>query len=189
MDELQKKVRPIYSELRGYFSVAPEEHVIFDNAAVKLADQLNETIGELNLVSGQNYNKFKINPSTEEWNRSHHTTIRSLEYKNKLSGLISKLQGEFFSEEQLSSSGPNTVINANQNQVQYQQQSVAVDIAMLVAEKRLEYAAGSPERSFLERFGESLKSVKGVQEIIQNIFSIATATGVGLEVLKKIFGI
>ena len=59
---------------------------------------------------------------------------------------------------------------------------------MLVAEKRVAYPSGTPERNFLDKLGEALKASKGIQEILQSIFSIATSTGIGFEALKKIFG-
>ena len=111
MNETEKKIRPLYSELRGYLSVAPEDHFIFDEMAVNLSTQLNSTIDELNVASNKNYDKFKIQTRNEEWNRLSRTLIESLEYRNKLSGLISKLQGEFFSDEQTTPPGPSTVIN------------------------------------------------------------------------------
>lgn len=189
MDEIGKKIRPLYSELRGYLSVAPEDHYVFDDMAINLSRQFNGTIDELNVASGQSYDKFKVQTKNIEWNRSMQTVIESLDYRNKLSGLINKLQGEFFSDEQIASTHPSTVINAHQTQSQTQQQSIVVDIAMLVAEKRSQYADGTPERTFLDRLGEALKSARGVQDILNSIFSLATSTGVGLEFLKKIFGL
>ncbi len=189
MNETEKKIRPLYSELRGYLSVAPEDHFIFDEMAVNLSTQLNSTIDELNVASNKNYDKFKIQTRNEEWNRLSRTLIESLEYRNKLSGLISKLQGEFFSDEQTTPPGPSTVINAHQTQSQTQQQSVVVDIAMVIAEKRSQYAEGTPERTFLDKFGEALKSARGIQDILGSIFSLAISTRVGLEFLKKVFGL
>lgn len=59
---------------------------------------------------------------------------------------------------------------------------------MLIAEKRSEYRVGTPERTFLDKLSEALKTAQGVQDILQKVFSIASATGLGFEFLKTIFG-
>ncbi|OHA04241.1 MAG: hypothetical protein A3J58_01075 [Candidatus Sungbacteria bacterium RIFCSPHIGHO2_02_FULL_52_23] len=188
MDKVKNQIRPIYGELRGYLSVAPERENIYNETATNLSRQVNSTIDELNLVSDKNYDKFKVHTNHQQLNGSYRTVLQSLDYRTKLSGLISKLQGEFFSDEQTLPTGPSTVIHTTQNQSQNQQQSVVVDLAMLVAEKRVAYPSGTPERNFLDKLGEALKASKGIQEILQSIFSIATSTGIGFEALKKIFG-
>jgi hypothetical protein len=190
MDEIIKKVRPLYSELRGYLAVAPDpdkKSRIFD---ANTWNQLNQTIDELNVATSEDYSKFKVQPFHEPTSRdgASRTVIRTQDYCDKLSGLINRLQGKFFSEEQAPPTGSTTVINANQSQSQSQQQSIAVDLAMLVAERRGEYKTGTPERNFLDKLGETLKTAKGIKEIIQNILSIASATGVGIEVIKKVLG-
>ncbi|MGH2506934.1 MAG: hypothetical protein ACRDHZ_05905 [Ktedonobacteraceae bacterium] len=91
MDEMKKKIRPIYSELRGYLAVAPDVQTVFDDMAVNLVNQLNGTIQELNVVAGKSYDKFKVNTFQDNWNGSYTTMIRSLEYRNKLSGLINNI--------------------------------------------------------------------------------------------------
>lgn len=188
-NNIKEQVLPIYNELQGYLSQAPEKPgIIFEE---EIWNQLNETVDELNVVTEKNYNKFKAEVKTTNWNGQMRQTVDVQSFRIKLSGLISRLYGEYFSENQPPFSGaPSTIIHANQTQVQKQeqQQSVVVDLAMLVAERKSEYKPNSSERSFLDKLGETLKTVNNVKDIIFEIAKIAAATGVSLEFIKKIFG-
>ncbi|MFA5009703.1 MAG: hypothetical protein WC553_00530 [Patescibacteria group bacterium] len=182
---MKNDIRPIYSELRGYLSVAPlADGYLFGSEANRFSHQLNVTIDELNEATKSNYDKFKVVLEHD----SGSPALMISDYRNRLSGLIYKIQGEYFADEQQSGSGPSTIINANQSQAQSQQQSLIVDLVFFVAEKKAEYQDGTPEKTFLDKFGDALKTAKGVQDIIQLIFTIASQVGLQLEQLKNLFG-
>jgi len=189
ISELQSRVSPIYGTLKGYFAVAPgnERHSIFGGEATELSRGLNSAIDKLNLATGKNYDEFKIHASSLMVNRVNQVMIRSLDYRSKLNGLIGALQAEFFPEERGSINTPMVISNV-QSQAQYQQQAVIVEISMKIAEQRAEYEEGTPERTFIDKLGEALKTAEGVKDIIQSIISLAMATGVGFDFLKKVFG-
>lgn len=187
--ENKEKVRPVLAELKGYQSAAPDPEKgsrLFDDHFWK---QYNSTIDELNTITGSDYNKFKLQPQAEDWNGRYITMAKTQDYVSKLSGLINRVSAEYFSDEKSSISGPSTVINTHQTQSQSQQQSMVVDIAMFIAEKKSDYAKGTKERVFLEKAGEAIKETKNVTDIISTIISIATACGLSLPALAKIFGI
>lgn len=189
--ENKTKVRPILAELKGYLSVAPNPEKSSRIYDAQIWNQYNSTIDELNSLTENNYDKFRLRPQSEEMNRSYSTIVKVQDYVGKLSGLINRIQAEYFSDEQISSGTPNTVINANQTQFQNQEQkqSMIVDIAMYIAEKKAEHKEGSPERDFLNKFGEAIKGTNGITDIIKNIISIGVSCGLTLASLGKIFGI
>jgi len=187
--DISEKVLPIYNELQGYLSQAPKKDSgsIYEESIWK---QFNQTIEELNSVTDSNYDKFKVEVKISNLYNSQRQYIDLDSYRTKLAGLISRLYGEYFSEEQMPFSvTPNTIINTSQTQVQsqQQQQSMIVDIAMMIAEKKNSYEPQTPERDFLDKFGETLKTAKDIKEIITTLIHIATTTGVGLAFLKQIF--
>ncbi len=190
MDELLK-IRPIYKELRGYLEVAPnpeKKSRIFD---LNSGEQLNRTIDELNGATNKNYDKFKVHSFQEQGpTRSmYRNVIRTQDYVDKLSGLINRLQGEYPLEDQITKVAPTTVFNANQIQSQSQQQSIAVDFAILVGKRQGEFEVGTPERNFLDKLGDALKTAQGIKEIIQSILSIAGTFNISLEVVKRALGL
>lgn len=191
--DISLKVYPIYCELQGYLDQAPRK----DSGSIReksIWEQLHQTIDELNAITGNSYDKFKTeikSSPTGFRDGGYYSYIDVDSYRTKVGGLINKLYGEYFSDEQKPFSNvPSTIINASQTQLQAQEQhqSVLVDIAIMIAEKKHEYAIGTPERNFLDKITEYLKSAKDVKQIVFDIVSLAAATGVSLEFLKKIFG-
>src|SRR5665811_1940821 len=95
MDDLRKSVKPLYEELKGYFAVIPDKEVIYDEVATQLSCQLNGTIDELNVITETSYEKFKSQTRNIDWNGSRRIVLSTRDYRSKLSGLISKLRGEY----------------------------------------------------------------------------------------------
>lgn len=186
--ENKTKIRPILAELKGYLSVAPspeKQSRIYD---AQIWNQYNSTINELNSLSENNYDKFRLVPQGEEMNRSYSTIIKTQDYVGKLSGLINRIQAEYFSDEPSFHGGPTTVINANQTQTQKQEQNMIIDLAMFVAENKSNHPAGTPERDFLDKFGTAIKNSNGITDIIKNMIEIGTSCGLTLPAISKIFG-
>jgi len=115
---MKEKVRPIYSELQGYLSQAPKKNkgLIFESS---MWEQHNQTIDELNNITGKNYDRYKVEVKSIDWNRTMRRVIYSQSYRTKLSGLILRLHGEYFSDEPPPFSGmPSTIISQQQVQSQ-----------------------------------------------------------------------
>ncbi len=187
----KSNVRPILEELRGYLSVAPDPGKSRDIYDAQIWNQYNSAIDELNTLTGVDYNKFKLQPQSEEINRSYFTLIKTQDYVGKLSGLINRINAEYFSDERNVTNSPNTTINTYQTQVQSQeqQQTMVVDMAMIIAEKKAGYPEGTSERSFLNKLGEALKGTKNISDIVKNIVEIGISCGLSLATIAKIFGI
>ncbi len=113
----KEDIKPIYAEFRGYLSEAPSGGKIDSIYDADLWEQVNQAIDELNRISGEDYNRFKITPQ-----RTQHGIRLSVEkdtYRGKLGGLISRLHGEYFSNELSPLGGePSTVISQTQQQSQ-----------------------------------------------------------------------
>ena len=185
MDNTRNKVRPIYSELQGFLLAAPDPNKTSRVRELSLGQKVNQSIIELNEITGKNYDKYKIENRHEIINRTSAVFINPREYQSQLTSLIQKLKGEYFYDE-VTGNGPNTVIN--QTQFQSQQQSIVVELALTIAEKKADYPTGTPERTFLDALGEKLKTTKTISEVIATILDLATKAGVWLDFLLKIFG-
>ena len=162
-----KKIRPIYSELQGYLSQAPKPKETYENTDdSSLWNQHNETINELNEISGDNYDRFKIRED-ELIKTEYGQLIKISTYRNKLGGLIARLHGEYFFDETVPFSDmPNTVINQMQQQNQSFQVQMLLEIQSKIDEKIPEFKEGTKEKSFLDKIKESLSSIKNTTELL-----------------------
>lgn len=110
------KIRPLYTELHGYLSQAPnaDKNKYFDEKNIWL--RYNNAIDELNEITSKNFNRFKVQTTNiAGWGDA----VSTREYRNNLSGLISRLYGEYFKNEVAPFSGmPSTIIQQNQQQTQ-----------------------------------------------------------------------
>jgi hypothetical protein len=124
----KEDIRPIYQELQGYLSQAPggdKIRLIYDD---NLWKQVNQAIDELNSISGEDYNRFKMR--TKQIRQGREGTCNVVDvgtYRSKLGGLISRLHGKYFSDDVAPFSVmPSTVIT------QTQQQSQSIQVQMLL---------------------------------------------------------
>ena len=149
---MKDKIRPIYSELQGYFSQAPEATCGEKESMtiLLLVDQLNSSIQELEQVSQKTILAIKRKFKTTPWNNnSARRYFDLLSYRSKLGGLISRLYGEYFSDELAPFSGmPSTVINQHQSQNQTTHVQILLDFQSKIDEKIKEHADGSKKKHF-----------------------------------------
>lgn len=184
---MKEKIRPIYSELQGYLKQAPSEagstQTLFTTS---VWEHFNQSVDELNEISAKDYNRFKIIPIKGSGGNFTTATI----YRQRLGGLIARLHGEYFSEEQAPFAGmPNTVIQ------QTQQQNQSVDIQMLLAvqskidEQLSKFPEGSKERTFLQKLKSSLTSVKDVTQLLSQLITTAKNLGLSVDDLSEVLGV
>ena len=183
---MKEKIRPIYSELKGYLTVVPTEGRVYDETATSICKQLNIVVGELNSLTSKDYNKFKIQDRTISWNGTYRKVVDSLDYKLKLSGLISRIQGEFFSEEQSITTQPNTVINTSQHQSQTQSQTFVLELQEKILTEITKYGEGTKERTFLQRLKSALPMIKNVTDILATTLKIGAEVGLDPVTMHKI---
>lgn len=182
--EQKEKIRPIYSELQGYLSQAPDvkTSVTYES---DLWEQYNSTINELNNISGNNYDRFKISPKNDG---SGEFRMKIVSYRSKLSGLISRLHGELFSDEQPPfSSMPSTVISQTQQQSQSFQVQLLLEIQSKIDEKLNELEPEDKKRGFLEKVKGALTSVHNTAELIALILSTGQQFDLTIKELWELF--
>jgi len=182
----KEKIRPIYSELQGYLSQAPTSERPGDWVYYgQIFEQYNNVIDKLNSISDKDYNRFKVQPETFEDGRRY---VRILDYRSKLSGLISKLHGEYFYDEPSPFSGmPTTIISQTQQQTQSFQIQMLLEIQSKIDEKIPKFKEGSKERKFLERIKSSLSSVRDISQLIGLLLKTGKEIGLTLGQLFNIF--
>ena len=179
----KETIRPIYSELQGYLSQAPQTDRT--DRAVRLAfrgilEHFNNTIDQLNEVSGEDYSRFKEEIGGEP---------NPLPYRTKLSGLISRLHGEYFPDEQPPFSGmPSMVVSQTQQQNQTFQVELVLEIQSKIDEQLHKLDAEDKRRGFLEKVKGALKSVRNATELIALLLKTGQESGLTLEQLLELFG-
>jgi hypothetical protein len=183
---MREKIKPIYSELQGYLSQAPSGDKVAYVRDQSLWEQFNKTIDELNSVSGQDYNKFKITNILHDGSEPY---ILNSDYRSKLNGLIMRLYGEYF-EKEISpfSGGPSTVVNQNQQQSQATQIVMITEFQDLIDKRFYGAELEEKEKSFLQKLKDSLPTVKSVVELVNLILTIAKSSGLDINQISKAFG-
>lgn len=180
---MKDKIRPIYQELKGMLSQAPVGGYIHESekSLWERSNQLAEKLVEI--TKDEDYKSFFINPKYDEHG---YTTMSISLYRGKISGLISKLFGSFFSEEAEPFSGsPSTVISQNNNQVVTTQLFVQLGIELKTA---LEKADSENEKSFINKITEKIGLVKNYIDFLLLTLSTAQAFGIGLDRVLVLFG-
>lgn len=187
---MKDKIRPIYNELQGYLSQAPEassgRERIYDDTS--LVNQLNLSIQELEQITQKDYSRYKERIQTTPWDRSVRQFFDLLSYRSKLGGLISRLYGEYFSDESAPFSGmPSTIINQHQSQGQITHVQILLDFQSKIDEKIRNYTDGSKERTFLEKIKGALSHAGNVADLFRLILQIGKEVGLSIEEISKIF--
>lgn len=183
------KIKPIYQGLQGILSQTPLPEKMSGFYEKSVWEHYNQTVDELNNVTGNDYNKFKVEPKYNEGGGGD-GWVSMLEYRSKLNDLIMRLHAEYFSETQTPFSGsPGMIVSQSQQQGQTTQITMILEIQSLVDKKLLTAELNEKERTFLEKVKSALPTIKSVAELINIILTIAKSTGVGVDGLAKIFNI
>lgn len=175
---MKEKIKPIYSELQGYLSQIPNKS---DSYAQELWNQPNKAIDELITISGKDYSRFKTSPLQGQLGQF----IRVESIRTNLGGLISKLYGEYFSDEQPPFSGmPSTIIN--QTQTQNQSINILLEIQEKIISEIPNHKEGTKERTFLEKVKSTLPNIKTTTDIFSNILKIGSELGLHISDIIKL---
>lgn len=182
----KEKIRPVYSELQGYLSQASKEKTTYDvTYDSSIWNQFNAAIGELNNISGNNYDRFMIHPKV---GGAGEPFVQISTYRSKLGGLISRLHGEFFSDETAPFSGmPTTIISQSQQQTQSFQIQMLLEIQSTIDQKMSQFEQGSKEKRFLEKVKTSLASIRNITQLVALLLKVAHEVGLTIEQISKIF--
>lgn len=186
MDD-KKKIRPVYSELQGYLNQAPNigEHGNSTTRDQTLWTQLNSTIDELGEVSEADFSKFKVTGIKQG---QGYLYINVSEYRTKLGGLITRLHGTYFSDEQAPFYGmPSTTITVSNQQEQSQHQTMVLELQSLIDKKLVGLPDGN-EKSFLSSLKQGLGTVKDFASLMVLISTLGQKYGVGIEQLAGLLG-
>ena len=144
------------------------------------------SIDELNKVSGENYDRFKIQPKTTGGGS---VLMGIIPYRSKLGGLISRLHAEYFSDEQPPFSGmPTTIISQTQQQSQSFQIELLLQIQSKIDEQLSKLEAGdTKKRNFLEKVKGALKSVRDSTGFVALLLTTAREVGLNIKELLELF--
>lgn len=146
---------------------------------LKLWESANQAIEELNKISGEDYNRFKMNPQRGQLG----PFLNKDTYRTKLAGLIARLHGKYFASEAAPFSGmPSTVISQTQVQSQSQTQMV-LDLQSKIDEQLRNLEPGDKKHTFLGKVKGALASVKDYAGVLALYITTAQEVGLTLEEL------
>ena len=190
----KQAVRPIYSELQGYLEHAPNENKHRTIFCEEIWNHYNTSIEELMSVTNQDYNKYRLEEL--EFTVPNHlgALVRRSGmpqdlYRQKLSGIIARLHGEYFHDEPAPfESMPSTVIHQNQNQNQSVHIEFLLEMNNLINDKMNKAPEGTPEKKFLKKIRGGLSKVKNVGELLTLIMATGQSLNMSIEQLLSLFG-
>ena len=183
-DKTNPQIKAIYYELQGYLSQTPKPEQSSDIFA---SDdpwcQYNQAVDELAKISGEDFKRFIIKPQTEDgYNIVHLTT-----YRQTLGGLINRIHGVYFSNENMPFSGsPQTVISQTQNQTQSIQ--MILDVQSKIDGEIVKFKDDPKKVSFLKKVKSNLSIVKDVNDLLKLMLNTAKESGVNISDLLSFFG-
>lgn len=190
-EDMKNKIRPMYSELQGYLAQAPPQRE--RDTGVKIETMralLAAVISELNEVSGKDYNRFQI--TSDDCYGSPDNPLDFMlinKYRAKLGGLIARLHGEYFADEQAPFSGmPSTVIQQTQQQHQTVDIALLLDIRGTIEQKIPTFGEGTKEKKFLQKVKDLLGSVSSAKQLFSLILSTAKEFGLSPEDIQNLIG-
>ena len=192
---MKEKVRPIYNELKSFFSQIPPGNGVTPDLSIKKF--LDEIIGKLNNITGKDYSRFKIEATNMNPNRWAGIGIVTISYPSvriKVSSLLSCLHSEYFSDEAEPSfstvpisTAPSMIITQQQSQNQSAYIQIILEVQSKIDEKLREYNDGSKEKTFLEKIKSSLSGARSILELIRLILNTAAGIGLTIEQVMKLF--
>jgi len=183
---MENIIKPIYERLKGYLAQLPSIDVSSDIYSEEIWKQFNDTVDELNKITGQDYNQHKIKAIYYE-NGSHASTVL---VRTKHNGLISQLRSEYFpSEPEPFAGAPSTIVSQTQNQQQNQELhlQMILEFQSKIDEKLNEVQDGSKEKTFLEKIKSSLSKIKDYSQMLHLILTTGKDVGLTIDEIIKIF--
>jgi len=182
----KEKIRPLYSEFLGYLSQAPISKDPYQGSDKPSTwNHYNSAIEILNKTTGEDYNRFKINSSTDGGGEKY---VPFTIYRQKLSGLIATLHAEYFSDEPFPLGGsPDTIITLSQQQAQSFYVQMLLDIQSKIDGNLKKYGEGSKERGFLKKVKDSLSSISNFTQLLGLIIKTAKEFGLTIDNVSEIF--
>lgn len=109
------------------------------------------------------------------------------EFRQKVSGLMMFLYGNYFENENEPFSGhPSTIISQNQQQNQSANIQILLNFQSILDEKISKFSEGSKERGFLGKIKNSLSSVKDANQLVLTILGLGSQLGLTVNQILNI---
>jgi hypothetical protein len=180
----KRKIKAVYAELQGYLSQTPKPNQVtdlFPNDSPWL--QYNDSIRELEQLTGENYDRFIIKPEKS----NGFNIVQIMSYRQTLGGIISRIHSIYFSDETPPFSGtPQTIISQSQNQSQSIQ--MLLDIQSKIENELTKAKGDGQKEGFLSNLKGKLSHVKDVNDLLKLILKTAKDFNINLMDLVSMFG-
>jgi len=186
--DIKERVRPYYGQLISLLDQMPGGNEHYNNSVYvsEIKDQLSDVIARLKEITGEDYSAFAIKSEPASGGREPLAKLISI--KAQLAGLLGRLGGKYFSDEQKASApGTHLILTQSQSTNQSVNISIVDEMSHVLSKKSGNYVSGSKEGKFIEKLKESLGTVQSISQLILAITSLATKIGITPEALKDIF--
>lgn len=185
--EIKEKIRPIYEQLKGYLEQFPpldKQYSVYNSS---FWNAIDDCIQELNTITENNYDKFKITvlPPEDHYDSQH---IDNSEYRSKVNGLIMNLKGSYFQDDNPFVGNPMISVS----QIQNVQVTMLLEINTLIDKQLFGQDAKHlkpEEKSFLEKIKLQLPTIQSAVQLIALVIKTAKDCGVDVHTIGKLFSL
>lgn len=181
MPEPNKEIRGIYEELKGILVSLSDIGSWFDDKG--FIEQVNNTINRVTEVCPeiQDIDSYILKA---DYSPNRGPTVDVTQAKSKLGALIGRIKGTYDLDSYQPSSG-HTII---QNQTQSQSLNIILDLQEKILSEIPKYSKESKEGSFLEKFKNTLPTIKNITDIFSSALKIGGELGLDPETIRKLLG-
>lgn len=181
----KQRIRVIYSRLEAVWNGLDG---MTDDIVGGVLVQHQQTLDELESLTENDYDSFM--PHTREVDDEHHIACRAQDLRVQVSGLMGELRPLFAAEQRphYAKESEGYVLSVNQyvSQEVNVTQNLVVDIALKLESLEGNYAENTPEKNFIVKLKDGLKSVKDVASLIGLLVTTAQSVGLGIDKLEQI---
>lgn len=181
----KQRIRVIYSRLEAVWNGLDG---MTDDIVGGVLVQHQQTLDELESLAENDYDSFM--PHTREVDDEHHIACRAQDLRVQVSGLMGELRPLFAAEQRphYAKESEGYVLSVNQyvSQEVNVTQNLVVDIALKLESLEGNYAENTPEKNFIVKLKDGLKSVKDVASLIGLLVTTAQSVGLGIDKLEQI---
>lgn len=175
-----------YRELIAFLAQIPETGTVHRQDTAK---DFNDIVDQLATLCEDDFNDCKVRVVSDE----HCTSFWTKGMK-----LIARVNHKYEFDRKTptvraSSQATGTNLNVSQSQQNEQNATVTVLVSIVsevteqLVRAEAEYKPGSPERKFIEKMRDGIKSIKAYSDVLLLILSFAQSYGISVETLQKIF--
>ncbi len=183
-----ERIRPIYFELQGYVSQIPSPKHSGETIKKSHIQHYHDTIEELSKILEKSLDRYIVMTDFVSHSDRPSAFVNLADYRQKITGLIRRLHGEYFPGEPAPFGGqPGVVVQQSQHQNQSAVQQIKLELDGLVDKKLSEFSGDDKKSGFFKALKGILNTAKDSAVFLKQLFELARQFGISIDDLPGLF--